>query len=206
MSSGHFGPSNCSTRREKRRRSHPAAVRRPKRILFRVSSSLAYCAGWGISRWCFGASASSFSTTPVASVELFSEHHGGPDVDRRAGNRKRKSCGKSEDHVPRLCRETDLPQSHQIGRAYHEVQAISGPWRDESAHLGVCSDPTPSAQPPPLRQADFLAGATQAGPALMPGPNIDARAPSCHRQIARPLPSLSRLAFRRRDARQHPIH
>src|SRR6516165_8052315 len=81
-------------------------------------------------------------------------------------------------------------------RPKNGASAISGPWHDESAYLGVCSDRESTGHLLPLRPADLLAGVAQAALALMPGPNTDARAPSCRRQIARPLPSLSRPASR----------
>src|SRR5215831_687255 len=94
------------------------------------------------------------------------------------------------------CSISEMATIPQPSRSGATCYVVSGSWRDELAHLAVCSDREPSAHLPPLRPADLPAGGAQAVPALMPGPNKDARAPSCRRQIVRPLPSLSRPASR----------
>src|SRR5215813_10587122 len=77
-----------------------------------------------------------------------------------------------------------------------KAETISGPWRDESAHLGLCSDPALIARLPPLRLVDLLSAGARVAPALRPGPNTAFRGPACRRQTARPPPALPRPAFR----------
>src|SRR5262245_11117456 len=109
-------------------------------------------------------------------------------------------------HCPSLrCRHTtarlhpSYPAPFGFDAATKEIvkaETISGPWCDESAHLGVCSDRALIARHPPLRPADLLAAGAQAAPALRPGPNTRFHAPSCRGQTARPPQVLPRPASR----------
>src|SRR5262245_58332322 len=69
-----------------------------------------------------------------------------------------------DDRPPRVCAPV-IQCLSDLTAATNEIvktETISRPWRDESAHLGVCADRAPIARHPLLRPADLVTAGAQA--------------------------------------------